>query len=257
MPPCVTHAGVCGMFVLIDPLPIPVAWSRSARALLTRCTNRYWFVDMTSDSCELLCLDLPQAEKVRARVPADDGVRPAADRARALADPTRLRVARALYVGEELCVCDLAWVCSATQNLVSHHVRQLRVAGLATADTGVAVGAMGTDVAIKAADVTLMGEDLPVLPRAGPPAPVQGDHAPEPGALRRHPARARPAVGLRGAGAGRGDPHPRTSRGTGHRQRCPRRTPPVRRSRQLRHDATDAGEGPGTGQIARGTPFPQ
>jgi len=28
-------------------------------------------------------------------------------------------------------VCDLAWVCGLAQNLVSHHVRQLRVAGLA------------------------------------------------------------------------------------------------------------------------------
>ncbi|WP_444963812.1 ArsR/SmtB family transcription factor [Nocardiopsis sp. M1B1] len=87
---------------------------------------------MSSDSCELLCLDLPQAEAVRARVPADGDVRSAADRARALADPTRLRVARALAVGDELCVCDLAWVCFASQNLVSHHVRQLRTAGLAS-----------------------------------------------------------------------------------------------------------------------------
>ncbi|WP_435111836.1 ArsR/SmtB family transcription factor [Nocardiopsis synnemataformans] len=87
---------------------------------------------MSSDSCELLCLDLPQAEAVRARVPADEDVRLAADRARALADPTRLRIARALAVGDELCVCDLAWVCSAAQNLVSHHVRQLRTAGLAS-----------------------------------------------------------------------------------------------------------------------------
>lgn len=86
---------------------------------------------MSSDSCELLCLDLPQAEAVRAVVPADEDVRPAAERARALADPTRLRIARALQVGGELCVCDLAWVCSAAQNLVSHHVRQLRAAGLA------------------------------------------------------------------------------------------------------------------------------
>ncbi|MFY7065815.1 ArsR/SmtB family transcription factor [Nocardiopsis changdeensis] len=86
---------------------------------------------MSSDSCDLLCLDLPQAEAVRAVVPADEDVRAAAERAHALADPTRLRIARALAAGGELCVCDLAWVCSAAQNLVSHHVRRLRAAGLA------------------------------------------------------------------------------------------------------------------------------
>lgn len=52
-------------------------------------------------------------------------------RARALGDPTRLRLAVALAVGRELCVCDLAWVAGLAQNLVSHHVRVLRTAGLA------------------------------------------------------------------------------------------------------------------------------
>lgn len=33
--------------------------------------------------------------------------------------------------GTELCGCDLAWVLEKPQNLVSHHVRALRGAGLA------------------------------------------------------------------------------------------------------------------------------
>ena len=49
---------------------------------------------------------------------------------KALGDPTRLRVAHALLVGDELCVCDLAWVVGASQGLVSHHLRQLRTNGL-------------------------------------------------------------------------------------------------------------------------------
>ena len=87
---------------------------------------------MARDECELLCLDLPHAEQVRARMPEESAATVAAARARALGDPNRLRVASALAVGSELCVCDLAWVCGLAQNLVSHHVRLLRTAGLAT-----------------------------------------------------------------------------------------------------------------------------
>jgi DNA-binding transcriptional ArsR family regulator len=83
------------------------------------------------DSCDLLCLDLPHAEAIRAELavlgPLDDAARVA----KALADPTRLQIAAALQAGGELCVCDMAWVVGQAQNLVSHHLRQLRGAGLA------------------------------------------------------------------------------------------------------------------------------
>jgi DNA-binding transcriptional ArsR family regulator len=55
----------------------------------------------------------------------------ASERARALADPTRLMLAAALRDGGELCVCDLAWISERPQNLVSHHLRTLRGHGLA------------------------------------------------------------------------------------------------------------------------------
>ena len=87
---------------------------------------------MAWDECDLLCLDLPHAEEVRNRLPEQASATAAATRARAWGDPTRLRLASALAVGSELCVCDLAWVCGVAQNLVSHHVRLLRSAGLAT-----------------------------------------------------------------------------------------------------------------------------
>ena len=86
---------------------------------------------MSDDRCDLLCLDLPRAERVRARVPAASAAEAAASRAQALADPTRVRIAWALADGDELCVCDLAWVTGLAHNLVSHHVRRLRTAGLA------------------------------------------------------------------------------------------------------------------------------
>jgi ArsR family transcriptional regulator, lead/cadmium/zinc/bismuth-responsive transcriptional repressor len=86
---------------------------------------------MTSpDTCDLLCLDLPRAEALR-QARAEAGVLSAAATvAKALSDPTRLAVAAALRDGGELCVCDLAWVCERSDKLVSHHVRQLRSAGL-------------------------------------------------------------------------------------------------------------------------------
>ena len=86
---------------------------------------------MADDRCELLCLDLPKAESLRAaRLPADAS-RALADEAKALGDPTRLTLAAALAATDELCVCDLAWVTERPENLVSHHLRLLRAAGLA------------------------------------------------------------------------------------------------------------------------------
>jgi DNA-binding transcriptional ArsR family regulator len=82
------------------------------------------------DRCDLLCLDLDRAEALRKnRLNAVDAERAAA-RARILADPTRLTLASALREADELCVCDLAWIAERSQNLVSHHLRALRVAGL-------------------------------------------------------------------------------------------------------------------------------
>jgi DNA-binding transcriptional ArsR family regulator len=87
---------------------------------------------MPADSCDLLCLDLPKAETLRqARLPLGRAER-MAGAARALADPTRLVLAAALGEGGELCVCDLSWVAERPENLVSHHLRALRSAGLAS-----------------------------------------------------------------------------------------------------------------------------
>lgn len=85
---------------------------------------------MTSDRCELLCLDLPLAERIRASLDPQVA-ETAAGRAKALSDPTRVTVALALREGDELCVCDLAWIAGKAENLVGHHLRALRAAGLA------------------------------------------------------------------------------------------------------------------------------
>jgi DNA-binding transcriptional ArsR family regulator len=81
---------------------------------------------MSDDRCDLLCLDLPRAEELRASRldPATADLH--AGRVRALGDPTRLVLAAALAETDELCVCDLAWIAERSQNLVSHHMRVLR-----------------------------------------------------------------------------------------------------------------------------------
>ncbi|CAA9402525.1 MAG: regulatory protein, ArsR [uncultured Rubrobacteraceae bacterium] len=94
---------------------------------------------MTDDRCDLLCLDAPRAEAIREGLIGGEIAYGAAERAKALSNPTRLTLAAALRgagedgrdpSGGELCVCDLAWISGRAQNLVSHHMRTLRSHGL-------------------------------------------------------------------------------------------------------------------------------
>jgi DNA-binding transcriptional ArsR family regulator len=87
---------------------------------------------VANDRCDLLCLDLPKAESLRAARLEQRRVEQAAQQAKALSDPTRLMLAAVLAEGGELCVCDLSWVLERAENLVSHHLRLLRAEGLAT-----------------------------------------------------------------------------------------------------------------------------
>lgn len=87
---------------------------------------------MSDEQCDLLCLDVEKAEALRAGGLSSEVAERAARDAKALADPTRVMLAAALAATDELCVCDLAWISGRAENLVSHHVRVLRTAGLAT-----------------------------------------------------------------------------------------------------------------------------
>jgi ArsR family transcriptional regulator, lead/cadmium/zinc/bismuth-responsive transcriptional repressor len=87
-------------------------------------------VSAEPDAPELVRLSRSEAESVRAGLPGQEGTESAAETARAFADPTRLRLVLALRGGGELCVSDLARVCSIRQNLASHHLRRLRSASL-------------------------------------------------------------------------------------------------------------------------------
>ena len=84
-----------------------------------------------AETCELLCLDLPKAERARGALPDLEQLEAWAAGAKALGDPTRLALAVALGECETACVCDLSWIVGRDERLVSHHVRQLKAAGLA------------------------------------------------------------------------------------------------------------------------------
>jgi DNA-binding transcriptional ArsR family regulator len=117
---------------------------------------------VSDDRCDLLCLDLPRAEELRRSRMDLDAAEGFAARAKALGDPTRLTIACALRDGEELCVCDLAWVVERAENLVSHHVRQLRSAALVSSRRdGKMVLYSLTDAGRALLDI-LVGETVPV-----------------------------------------------------------------------------------------------
>jgi DNA-binding transcriptional ArsR family regulator len=55
-------------------------------------------------------------------------------RLKALADPARLRLLSLLLTQDEVCTCDLAPTVGLTEATVSHHLGQLRKAGLVTGE---------------------------------------------------------------------------------------------------------------------------
>lgn len=61
---------------------------------------------------------------------SDDDATLVAERFRALADPTRVRIMNLLIRNPELCVCDLNANFDLSQPTISHHLGLLRKAGL-------------------------------------------------------------------------------------------------------------------------------
>lgn len=100
-----------------------------ARPPLVNQTAVSMFV-VGDERCDLLCLDLDVAERLRQSNRSRPALLLVGERLRALGDPTRLAIAAALTEADELCVCDLAWIVERSQALVSHHLRSLRTVGL-------------------------------------------------------------------------------------------------------------------------------
>ena len=87
-------------------------------------------VNEDRETCELLCLDLNKAEALRRSLPDGDRLESMTLPFKALTDPTRVAILLSLSEGETACVCDLAWIVSRDEKLVSHHVRLLKALGV-------------------------------------------------------------------------------------------------------------------------------
>ncbi|MFE8698924.1 ArsR/SmtB family transcription factor [Cytobacillus sp. FJAT-53684] len=82
----------------------------------------------TNDTCETFCFDEEKVNRVKRRVDEVSGVELLF---KALADATRIKIAFALTIEEELCVCDVANIIGSSTATASHHLRLLRDMGLA------------------------------------------------------------------------------------------------------------------------------
>lgn len=82
------------------------------------------------DVCEVFCVNDAKAIHVQKQL-HNSTVVEAAKLFKALADETRMKIAYALTVENELCVCDVASITGATTATASHHLRHLRGLGLA------------------------------------------------------------------------------------------------------------------------------
>ena len=81
------------------------------------------------DRCELLCLDLERAEAIRrSRIGPSAAVNAASVLGRSRSDP--LDAGGGARAGRRALRLRSGWIAERSQNLVSHHLRALRAAGL-------------------------------------------------------------------------------------------------------------------------------
>lgn len=83
------------------------------------------------DVCEVVIIHEDVVERVQSDLPDVTGM---AQIFKALADETRLKIAYALTLEKELCVCDVAAVIGSSNATASHHLRYLREHSLAKSE---------------------------------------------------------------------------------------------------------------------------
>jgi ArsR family transcriptional regulator, lead/cadmium/zinc/bismuth-responsive transcriptional repressor len=82
------------------------------------------------DLCEINCVDEEKVSYLKMEV-FNQNTLEVSKIFKALSDDTRIKIAYALSIERELCVCDVANIVGSTTATASHHLRLLRNLGLA------------------------------------------------------------------------------------------------------------------------------
>lgn len=85
---------------------------------------------MSKDICKVTCINEEKVTRVKNDL-AEQNPLEVAKVFKALSDDTRIKIAYALSLEDELCVCDVANIVGATTATASHHLRLLKNLGLA------------------------------------------------------------------------------------------------------------------------------
>jgi len=82
------------------------------------------------DICEITCIDSEKVSLIKEKIEKQNTLN-IAQMFKILSDDTRLKIAYALSLETELCVCDVANIVGSSTATASHHLRLLRNLGLA------------------------------------------------------------------------------------------------------------------------------
>lgn len=85
-------------------------------------------INNTVETCDTFQYDEEIVNRIQPKMEQVDGVEAIF---KALSDPTRLKIAYALTLAQELCVCDVATIIGSSTATASHHLRLLRTMKLA------------------------------------------------------------------------------------------------------------------------------
>jgi DNA-binding transcriptional ArsR family regulator len=86
--------------------------------------------NLQNDACEVTCIDEEKVNRGKNELLQQNPLE-VAKVFKALSDDTRIKIAYALSLEDELCVCDVANIVGATTATTSHHLRLLKNLGLA------------------------------------------------------------------------------------------------------------------------------